>query len=444
MIDKGQWTQQGLKKFQAAIKSGEPVEITHFIISGNPNLGSLADFSGSEYLTADTFPHEIFRKKISYSYIADDGRGDLVVFCEIEADNEEEFFCNGIGLIFEDPMGQEYLMAVSELPIQQRTKTVNQTFEFKLPIVNDAAEAITVTFEPEDRVSQAQLSAGITAHSESVDSHADHRNAAGAAIAWAVDAAGLAHKEIARLETADTVYREANDALHAGNDDYHITLAAILLGAVDSAAMAHREHSKTLTQRFQGGTITIGNQGIIRGCVVEKSMDATRNLTMAGGTVFSGGAIMPVIEQINGASVPENTGEESAIYRVYFDADNELICIPAEDEPAGILLYEATVPAGNTEATDPHLGSVGLTDLRRLEPLYPQLMTACPVHFVGFDYDFDTPDYSLDLAIEGYSGSPFGVGDIDVLSRAKNGFSVQHTGTADDVTVRWSARKLDL
>jgi len=418
------------------------VKITHFVLSGSTSLGSLVDFQILDDMDMATFPRQIYTEPVLYSFINEDGF--LQVHAEVAADVETEFFCNGIGIVFEDIMGRKFLMAIGAVPMQQHAKLVNNNFEFVLPIVNDVADIIEVSMEPGDRVSQAQLTAAVQAHSDSVDAHADHRNATGAAIAYALDSVGVAHKELSRIEKADEAYRGANDALHVASDSYQATLAAVLLGAVDSAALAHREHAKTLSQRNQGGMITIINRGVISGCVVTKSTDATRNLNMEGGRAFIGGTMAPVLEQKNGASVPSNTGVETVAYYVCLNADNEMICTPTNDSPDGIFLYAVEVPGGNTEETDPHLDNVIFTDFRRMEPFYPSLMTACPVQFVGFPHHFDSTGYTLDLVIESYTGSGFGVGCIDVLSRAKNGFSVQHTGIVDNVSARWSARKLNI
>lgn len=442
MSDTGRWTQEGIAKLRDAIRDGETVKMTHFALSGSANLGTLTDFTVSDGMVMGTFPRQIYTGPVLYSFINDDGF--LQVHTEVAADVEAEFYCNGIGLIFTDVMGRKFLMAIGAVPLQQHARLVNNNFEFILPIVNDVADLIEVTMEPGDRVSQAQLSAAVGAHSGSIDAHSDHRNATGAALAFAVDAAGLAHKELTRIEKADVAYRKGNDALHADNDSYHASLSTVLLGAVESVALAHREHNKTVSQRIQSGTVTITSRGVISGLAVTKSIDATRNLNMAGGAAFTGGTVVPVVEQKNGASVPGNAGTESAVYHVYLSADREMICVPPGDAPDGILLYAVTVPAGNTEATDPHLSNVTLTDMRRLEPLFPAVMSSCPVHFVGFQYAYDATSYVLDLVIESYTGSPFGVGGVEVLSRAKNGFSVQHTGIVDNVRVRWSARKLDL
>ena len=219
--------------------------------------------------------------------------------------------------------------------------------------------------------------------------------------------------------------------------------------ALDLAGLANREIQATLNKRFQTGFATIKNRGIISGCSVAKSGTATRNLSFSAGATFLFGRILPAKEQVNGASVPSNTSiEQKSCYAYLHLAGGELqfSCTElGESVPSdGLALYRVDVPAGNTESTDPYLTSCSLVDIRRVESAFPQDMQVSPTQYVALDYEMDGTDYQVDLEVESFDGSGFQLGYFYTESKAKNGFDIYYNGTADNLSIRWTARKLDM
>jgi hypothetical protein len=102
------------------------------------------------------------------------------------------------------------------------------------------------------------------------------------------------------------------------------------------------------------------------------------------------------------------------------------------------------VPAGNTEATDPYLTSCAFVDVRRIEPGYPQELETSPTQYVALDYEMDGTGYQVDLEVESFNGSGFQLGYFYTESKAQNGFDIYYNGTADNLNIRWTARKLDM
>lgn len=80
--------------------------------------------------------------------------------------------------------------------------------------------------------------------------------------------------------------------------------------------------------------------------------------------------------------------------------------------PNGIPLYRATVPAGNTEANDPYINNVTLTDVRRLEPNAPTSFTSAPFVYVPLPFNLLDANYAIDLDVYDFSGGGFQLGYV--------------------------------
>jgi hypothetical protein len=198
----------------------------------------------------------------------------------------------------------------------------------------------------------------------------------------------------------------------------------------------------------QGGVFTVSNRGVVSGCVAAKSDTATRNINLTGGVCFAKGRAFTVTDSVNAASVPSNPGLNSVtVYAYLFQGDDGIwrasVTPIGTDVPDGaITIYSITIPAGNTDASDPYLASVTLTNMRRIETLFPQCLDNAPVVSVLFSTPMATSDYLLAFDVVSSQGAPCDETDIVVFSRASNGFSVQLASAADNVAVRWKANKL--
>lgn len=164
----GIWTNQGLNKLKDVIGSGSQIKINKFFLSGASNLGELSDFKTDQNLSDKNFPFKIFQGNTDYSY--EGGQGFLTTHCEVTADIGEEFYFNGIGLVYEDENKNQFLLAVSSLPTQQHCRSILNSFEIKLPILSDASGAI-INFEPGDRVTLNQMKKEINKHDKDIKSH---------------------------------------------------------------------------------------------------------------------------------------------------------------------------------------------------------------------------------------------------------------------------------
>lgn len=237
----------------------------------------------------------------------------------------------------------------------------------------------------------------------------------------------------------------------AGLDpDMQNMINAVVMQAMELAGLAHKELAKTLSQRMQTGEITIYNRGIINGCAVTKSQNATRNLNLSAGKSFMHARIFTIGEALNSAAVPANPGGASADCYSYIWIDgtgaiqHDCTALGAAVPSGGLALYRITVPAGNNEENDPHLDNCTLTDVRRVESGYPGMFINAPFTYVALPYNLLGSDYAVDLDVESFEGSGFQMGYVYVVDRLDNGFKICLNGTVDAVVVRWTARKLSL
>lgn len=241
---------------------------------------------------------------------------------------------------------------------------------------------------------------------------------------------------------------EMESDIGATSVDMQNATAAALKFAIDQAALANYGVRALREQAQQEGVATILNRGIVSGCTASKSGTAARNLNISAGVCFANGRSYSVTDGTNAASVPSNTGAGSVTVYAYLYQDAgglwRLAVTPiGSDLPGGtIKIYNVTIPANSTDATDPNLTNVTLTDVRRIESQFPQLLNS-PASTSIVLQTLSANDYKLDFDVVSAVGAPCESKGIVVSSRATNGFTVLLASAADNVVVRWKASKLN-
>jgi len=243
---------------------------------------------------------------------------------------------------------------------------------------------------------------------------------------------------------------ERLDEFEPLDSDTQNALLAAITAAMSLGGLANREVEKSRTKRKQTGLVAIQNRGIINGCSVSKSSTATRNLSLAAGSMFSGGQVSPIFALDNGAIVPPNNDVVAKTCYAYLYVDSNGViqfsttnlgeAVPAN----GIPLYLITVPANNTDANDPYISLVTLTDVRRLEPNFPVFFSSAPYANVVLPFPVTDADYAISLDLVSIIGSGFQRGDIYPGDRNVNGFKIYYNGVADSLSVRWEISKPSL
>ncbi|MDR2042057.1 MAG: hypothetical protein LBP98_07035 [Tannerella sp.] len=215
-----------------------------------------------------------------------------------------------------------------------------------------------------------------------------------------------------------------------------------LAKALLSAGAAHKEIEILTSKYIQHGEATLRLRGVQSGCAATRSSTATRNLNLSAGVVFGGRQMLTVNTQPNGTTIHNNPGSVPQVCEVYV-VDNGTGFLDFRTTPfgevtpdAGWPLYRVTVPAGNTEANDQYLANVSLTDIRKLEPNYPVILTAEPFVYVPLKYALPTANYAVILEVVN-TDIAWG-GDIYTKDKAVNGFKIATNGDCAQWQVRWT------
>jgi hypothetical protein len=243
---------------------------------------------------------------------------------------------------------------------------------------------------------------------------------------------------------------ERMDQYDAFNPENIATLQALIAAALDSGGLANREILKTIRYRMQVGTTLISNRGVVAGCTVTKSSSAIRNLSLAAGSFFADGLTIPCPAMDNSAIVASNSGDASQVCYGYVFVDGTgavrfSVTEFGEIVPDnGIPICRITVPAGNTQVTDPNLASVTITDVRRIEAGYPTQVNSTAYASVALPYNMIDTDYVVLIDVQGAKGGMNQRGTVYAGDKASNGFKVFSEGSIDSVNVRWIAIKLML
>ncbi|MCY1416330.1 hypothetical protein D3C76_513560 [compost metagenome] len=229
--------------------------------------------------------------------------------------------------------------------------------------------------------------------------------------------------------------------------DFIDEMVGVIKYALDQAGLANRSIQALKQQIQQEGELLIENRGVVSGCTVSKSTTAARNLNLDVGVCFAFGRAYSVASGNNMASVPANPGTGSATVTAYLHLNGSAchlaVTALGEAVPAGaIRLYTITVPAKNTDATDPNLTNVTLTSVRRVEAGFPQFLDSPVSQFVSIN-TLSANDYRLDFDIVSADGAPCGPRSINVPSRATNGFTIELASAADNVRLRYRVSKLN-
>lgn len=232
-----------------------------------------------------------------------------------------------------------------------------------------------------------------------------------------------------------------------GPDAQDASMAALKY-AIEQAGVANSGVRALRELAQQEGIATILNRGVVSGCAASKSTTAARNLNLSAGVCFANGRAYSVADGTNAASVPSNTGSGSVTVYAYLYQDAgglwRLAVTPIGSAvPDGaIKIYNVVIPANSTDATDPNLTNVTLTDVRRVEAQFPQMMNS-PASASPVLQTLSSNDYVLDFDVVSAVGAPCEEKCLVVSSRATNGFTVLLASAADTVVFRWKASKLN-
>jgi len=280
---------------------------------------------------------------------------------------------------------------------------------------------------------------------------------------------GIANTQAKQLANRTTYLKKRADLVDAAKGDYvdlttrlnAVEDATIALGpdtqdavmaavkfAIDQTGVAAKGVLGLHQFAQQEGVLTIKNRGVVTGCTITKSTTAARNLNIDPGACFAKGQVFGVAAGSNVASVPGNTGTGAATVYAYLyqNASNAwrlaVTAIGQAVPDEAIVIYNVTVPAGSTDATDPQLTNVTLTSVRRIEAEFP-IMVNSPASVSPQISGLPDAAYHISFDVLSAQGAPAEAKCLKVTSRANNGFTVQLASAADNVTARWRISRLN-
>jgi hypothetical protein len=248
-------------------------------------------------------------------------------------------------------------------------------------------------------------------------------------------------------ENLDERIAGVENTVESASPEFTDALAATLKFALDQAATANYGVRALRELNQQEGLIRFVNRGVVSGCAVTKSSTATRNLNIGAGVCFAQGRKFTVAEGANAASVPSNTaGGAVTVYAYLYQTDaGWSLAVTPIGQPVpdgGIVLYNLTLPANSTDASDPNLTAVTLIDVRRIEAGFP-LLADSPAQVAPEINPLPDEDYNLTFDVLSSVGAPADAMSLVVASRASNGFTVRLASAADDVVARWRLSRLN-
>ncbi|PTV94007.1 hypothetical protein C8J27_11058 [Rhodobacter aestuarii] len=194
------------------------------------------------------------------------------------------------------------------------------------------------------------------------------------------------------------------------------------------------------------GTAIIKNKWVATGMVLSKSATSRTLHLSQSGTVGTGisrakidGIVVALPDVADQVAVPTNFTGAAIIYTVYLVASGGAYAVQiGETVPdAALALYTVTVPAGDAGTS---LAAVTLADVRTIQPARGWVTSVTP--FVSVALAADLPSTNYAVAVDVLSATDLAaVGAVTVYDKAVNGFKIKMSGSADNVSVRWTVLK---
>ena len=221
--------------------------------------------------------------------------------------------------------------------------------------------------------------------------------------------------------------------------DYQEAIHFELRRQMELLALADTEINKTRRMRIQQGQVGLFNRGVQYGCEISKSNTPARVLNISAGMFFCFGRLWSLQARADDASVPPNTTNEAKTCIAYLRLNGGVIdfdCSQLGDPepPDAVPLYMLTVPPGSTEKDDPRIANVKITDIRRLEPDYPILLSS--PHHATVPLAAPLPDSDYQVALEVVAGDIRNA-HLGII-KAGNGLRIILRHSADDVIARYT------
>lgn len=193
------------------------------------------------------------------------------------------------------------------------------------------------------------------------------------------------------------------------------------------------------------GVSTLKNKWVVQGFALSKASEIRVLHLSQTGTVGSGTSIawtdgkrVQLTDDDYHVTVPTNTSTTDilVLYAYLVKSDGVYrVLLSAAVPDDGLLLYEVRV-AANDSAVD--CRNVTLVDRRTIQGISGYFITTPQTLYIAFPYPLQSSsDYDVVFTVESATDKA-AVGNIEITSKTANGCSLQITGSADNVKIRWS------
>ncbi|WP_211101348.1 hypothetical protein [Niveispirillum sp. SYP-B3756] len=249
--------------------------------------------------------------------------------------------------------------------------------------------------------------------------------------------------EVAAARGGKATLAERLAQYDAFSPDQQSALAAGVFSALHMAGANARDIDAIRRRVLAQGRVLIKNKFVLSGYALTKSDIRALHLS-ATGTVGSGvsrarldGLTVSLPDDDYALSVPTN---DTPVARTYYavlrrqSVGHGLEIADGEVPDDALALYRLDVPAGHTAN---NLTGVALVDLRLIQPDNGWLSNFVPYAVVALKEALPAADYGVELEVEGTMGRA-AVGLITAYDKAPNGFKIAATGSADNISIRWT------
>lgn len=193
------------------------------------------------------------------------------------------------------------------------------------------------------------------------------------------------------------------------------------------------------------GVSTLKNKWVVQGFALSKASEIRALHLSQTGTVGSGTSIawtdgkrVQLTDDDYHVTVPTNTSTSDilVLYAYLVKSDGVYrVLLSAAVPDDGVLLYEVRV-AANDSAVD--CRNVTLVDRRTIQGINGYFITTPQKLYIAFPYPLQSSsDYDVVFTVESATDRA-AVGNIEITSKTANGCSLQITGSADNIKIRWS------
>lgn len=193
------------------------------------------------------------------------------------------------------------------------------------------------------------------------------------------------------------------------------------------------------------GAATLKNKFVVSGFVLTKAAEVRVLHLSASGVVgagvskaFTDGALFGLADDDYHVAVPQNETGAARTYYAYLRRAAGRVEVGADVPDDGLTLYRLEIPAGDVGSS---LAAVALTDMRVIQSVDAWVSSFTPSVLVALPQALPDTNYAVAVALEAATNVA-AVGEVVVYDKAVNGFKIRHTGSADNVRVRWTVTRL--